>query len=228
MPKREGVIMAFYIQKTGSSYESKAGDFILQHHIWNDWWRYENLYSLYYIQNNGNLFQIGQIKIGQIVGNPIPTTPELPNTFEQLDPEKFISLGQDTNYYAALNELEMTEREFVLTSLNDIAFNLDLWYKHRSKDVVSSSLARDILPATITTQFHRMAHGGAKLTKYKFEYQYPDPKGDMYLHIDAPSLTFSVKPESIPATNIHVLIGRNGVGKTWLLQNMIDAIFSSL
>jgi len=38
------------------------------------------------------------------------------------------------------------------------------------------------------------------------------------------TLNFTVSPESYPPTNVHVLIGRNGVGKTTLLNDMSRAI----
>ena len=37
-------------------------------------------------------------------------------------------------------------------------------------------------------------------------------------------MDFFVEPDSFPPTNIHVLIGRNGVGKTYLLARMTDCI----
>ena len=37
-------------------------------------------------------------------------------------------------------------------------------------------------------------------------------------------MDFKVEPLSTPPTNIHVLIGRNGVGKTHLLDNMVNAL----
>ena len=37
-------------------------------------------------------------------------------------------------------------------------------------------------------------------------------------------LEFGVMPDSTPPTNIHVLIGRNGVGKTYLLNGMTRAL----
>lgn len=40
-------------------------------------------------------------------------------------------------------------------------------------------------------------------------------------------LSFSVIPESNPPTNIHVVIGRNGVGKTRLIKNMIKSLIYS-
>ncbi|MFJ7946879.1 hypothetical protein ACIQ6K_24975 [Streptomyces sp. NPDC096354] len=38
------------------------------------------------------------------------------------------------------------------------------------------------------------------------------------------SVDFQVTPESSPSSNIHVLIGRNGVGKTTLLRNLAGAV----
>src|SRR5471030_2090381 len=38
------------------------------------------------------------------------------------------------------------------------------------------------------------------------------------------SLTFKVEPNSNTPTNIHILIGRNGVGKTFLINNMINSL----
>src|SRR5690606_8402062 len=35
---------------------------------------------------------------------------------------------------------------------------------------------------------------------------------------------FKVEPNTKPSSNIHILIGRNGVGKTTLLNNMVDAL----
>ena len=37
-------------------------------------------------------------------------------------------------------------------------------------------------------------------------------------------MSFAVIPDSNPPTNVHVLIGRNGTGKTSLIKNMIHSI----
>src|SRR5262249_45753399 len=39
-----------------------------------------------------------------------------------------------------------------------------------------------------------------------------------------PSLTFNVQPHSKPPTNVHVVIGRNGVGKTRCLRQIAKAL----
>lgn len=42
--------------------------------------------------------------------------------------------------------------------------------------------------------------------------------------VNPPSLTFNVVPESQPPTNVHVIIGRNGVGKSRLLNRFENAL----
>jgi predicted ATPase len=59
----------------------------------------------------------------------------------------------------------------------------------------------------------------APLTKYKFFYE--KAANERYSGI---KVEFSVEPNTKPSSNIHILIGRNGVGKTTLLNNMVDAL----
>lgn len=212
--------LTFYVQGRLSS-SVPSNSVILLHSSWNDWWKYETEYMMYYRSSEGSVIPIGTIKIGQVQGEMVNKAPDLPNQFQTLDPECFISLGQDTSYYEKLNDLGARLRESILQSLNDIALNLELFQKHEDSDVVKTSLTRFISTATVKNQFHRMALGGAKLTNYEFSYFRPCEEGVS----DAPTLSFSVVPDSIPPTNIHVLIGRNGVGKTWHLKQLIHSIY---
>jgi len=83
------------------------------------------------------------------------------------------------------------------------------------------SLLRFETVTTVEGQYRRMAQGGARLTPYGFSFTPPKRLGDG----EPPfKLAFRVKPESRPPTNIHVLIGRNGVGKTSLLALMTNAL----
>lgn len=182
---------------------------------WNDWWEYENLYRVFIILHD-NLLELGSTKIAQQGSNPIP---RIPSSFQSL-PNGFFSLGQDEYYYENIKALGSKTRNTILTALNDIAFNLDLLKKYRNEEVLKKSLLRSIPSNMVRNQFNRIAHGGARLTKYKFSY-ISQPED---YTITPVKLYFTVLPESIPATNIHVLIGRNGVGKTTLLTKMIRAI----
>jgi len=76
---------------------------------------------------------------------------------------------------------------------------------------------------SINGQFYRLATGGARLTRYQFTYTPPKREGKSPF-----ILAFDVRPESAPPTNIHVLTGRNGVGKTHLLNLMARALVGDI
>ena len=80
---------------------------------------------------------------------------------------------------------------------------------------------RSVGARTVQNQFNRIGHGGAVLTSYHFQFSLPES----YSLGSNLSIAFDVKPNSTPPTNIHILIGRNGVGKTHLLKSMIDSLY---
>lgn len=79
---------------------------------------------------------------------------------------------------------------------------------------------RDIPLKTVKIQFKRILDGGVTLTPYNFSYTSYLEHDD----INPLNISFNVIPNSYPPTNIHVLIGRNGVGKTRLIKNIINCI----
>ena len=199
---------------------------------WDDWGKYCTQFYLTVVDAEGAQHGIGQVKIGQRGLKPHGVTAELPvghrkpnvpSTFEQLD-EAFFSVGQDDDYYAKLAELGDAVREQVLTCLRDVAFDSERWQWAKDEDVMGESLLRSVTSSTVQGQFRRMAHGDARLTQFQFTYSPPKRLGD-----GAPPFTldFSVDPESPIPTNVHVLIGRNGVGKTRLLSLMAKALVAT-
>lgn len=99
-----------------------------------------------------------------------------------------------------------------------IAYNLTIFEAVKQENVTRESLMRDLGSRIIREQFHRIANGGAKLTPFDISYKLPGQVGTDY------QLEFHVVPDSNPPTNIHVLIGRNGVGKTHMLTSMIRCL----
>ncbi|WP_225999807.1 AAA family ATPase [Paenibacillus sp. BJ-4] len=183
---------------------------------WDDWYTFRTMYKLVYIDAEHTEHYIGNVKIGEI--GLEDGRPSIPSEFHKLD-EKFFSLGQDESYYEALKKLGDKIRTNVLNALNDIAFNKEYYDKAINETVTRESLMRSVANLSITGQYRRLAHGGAKLTNYRFTYR---------VNQEEPvNLTFKVRPESNPPTNIHALIGRNGVGKTHLINNMIKTILSN-
>ena len=182
------------------------------------------MFSVYAIDSKGNIHVPGSVKIGEVGlaarsgGEPIAEgyrAPTLQNSFVRFD-EKHFSIGQSENYYETLNELNFDFKNAILSGLRDCAFNLQVFDQHRFEYVMSESLLRNTQERNVRNRLHRLAQGNAVLTRFEFEYTFPIEAQE----IQPPTLAFSVIPNSEPPTNVHVLIGRNGVGKTRCIQNL--------
>ena len=162
---------------------------------------------------------LGGLKIGY-TGQPKGwTRSKIPETFVSL-PVDWFSLGQDVGYYRTFfQELSPDERIAILRALRDVVIDESTLVAAREEQVFKDSLMRGVSLSTIHGQFKRVLQGEVELTDFHFSYfQAGDEK-------HAPmALDFEVKASSKPSTNVHVLIGRNGVGKTTLLNNMVGAL----
>ncbi|WP_078596414.1 hypothetical protein [Evansella clarkii] len=150
--------------------------------------------------------------------------PQIPDSFDSLDKKRFFSLGQDVSYYQRLNELKEDIRHKILNALNDVALDPEIYIRARQKDVMRRSLLRNVTTASVKGQFRRLAHGDATLTHYKFTYSSPEIKERPESSF---KLSFEVEPSSMPPTNLHIIIGRNGVGKTHLINSMVSSLVES-
>ncbi|SFQ13315.1 AAA domain-containing protein, putative AbiEii toxin, Type IV TA system [Tranquillimonas alkanivorans] len=83
------------------------------------------------------------------------------------------------------------------------------------------SLLRSVKETTVLGEYARIISGAAPLTPYNFRYKGPAQLSEKH---DPVELSFKVTPESDPPSNIHVLIGRNGIGKSFLLNAMVRAL----
>lgn len=187
---------------------------------WNDWWNHTTMYSVYYIDQDSQKHNIGSVKIGQYNMVEDQLRPDIPKEFNQLS-EQFFSLGQDVSYYETLYELGNTCRETVLYALNDIALLPEVYELAIKEKVTRNSLLRGVSTTSVVGQYRRLANGNAELTPFQFIYTGPNIKDSKRIQ-----LSFEVKPESNPPTNIHILIGRNAVGKTYMINNMIESLIS--
>jgi predicted ATPase len=168
---------------------------------------------------DGVLHDIGQIKIGFIgQTTEIDTHQKLSATFPYLGDE-FFSLGQSVEYYKNLASLPDSLRNSFLEGLRDVVANPELIEKFKEEKVFSTSLLREFSLSVIKGQFLRVLNHQPELTDFKFKFVRPEQKrfGEI-------GLSFTVKVGSTPSTNIHAIIGRNGVGKTTILNGMINAI----
>ena len=194
---------------------ARRDTFFLLPDKWNDWFTYETMFRVVYFDKNGKKYNIGSVKIGQ--KNQKGRRPDLPSDFERLD-QQYFSLGMDVSYYEEARDLKKRDEYF--RALNDMAYNLDIFAEMIKNDVTTVSLMRDITASTIRGQFHRIAHGGARLTDYNFTYFLSQKN----VHGEKLVMEFNVEHEGLPPSNIHVLIGKNGAGKTTILKKILYAI----
>ncbi|MFE5097804.1 AAA family ATPase [Streptomyces sp. NPDC056638] len=135
----------------------------------------------------------------------------------------WFSVGQNDSYYDSIRALGPTLRAEILDGLCDIAYDDELFDQAMAWDVTHASLLHAVEPQTVGVQFRCIAWGGLRFADYDFAYVAPaDPyEGGAS---EPWRLSFAVRPHSSPPTNVHVLIGRNGVGKTTLLGNLTSAV----
>ncbi len=187
---------------------------------WNDWFKYSTMYYFTYFDRQGEKHDIGQVKIGEFNWAVKQRRPNIPENFQQLS-GNFFSLGQDIDYYNALMQINEEEREAIFTALCDVASDDDLYARALQEDVMEVSLMRSTGARKVEIQYRAILNEGAELTPYEFSYTAAKTKRSLTAPIQ---LDFEVTPGSLPPTNIHVLIGRNGVGKTRLLNGMTSAL----
>lgn len=178
---------------------------------WNDWWEYQNQYYAHYVNLSGRLLELGRVKIED---------PELP---EQDKPEHplpagfnkkkigsaFVSLGQTDFYYQTLSELPIDEREAFCLSMRDAVWDSRRIKKYKRLPAVRKSLLRDVPLSSVNGELVRILREEGETNYYHLRYYIDNLKAD-----------FIVNPTCKPRTNLHAIIGRNGVGKTTLLRRV--------
>lgn len=193
---------------------------------WDDWGKYRTQFQLIVFDEDGEKHRIGEVKIGHLgllPGGEVAKhtrAPAMESSFDDL-PANYFSLGQNENYYESLNTLNSELRQRVLLGLRDLAWDVERFSSIESEDVVKESLLRGLSSRNVRTKFSRLAKGDAELTPFKFSYEFPsraDNDGQ------PPKLDFLVAPDAIPPTNVHVVVGRNGAGKTTCMHGLGRAL----
>ncbi len=203
--------MSFRIVESISA-QSNGNEVLLVLDKWNDWFTWVTQFYVVVVTQDNQRIDIGHVKIARGgMTHESPTTSELlPNTFLRLE-EPWFSIGQTENYYEQLNELGEQYRDWYLNAIRDIAKHPAMLNQYANEVVLQRSLLRDIDIDRVRNRFNRLANGDVALSNYAFHFTFPqDPRSP-----DAPpQLIFQVTPSSNPPSNVHVVIGRNGVGKT--------------
>ena len=186
--------------------------------FWNDY-SFVTMFHMSLHDEDGQLHEIGNIKIG-FKGQTIDTDTytKLPDRFEGVGKE-FFSLGQGVEFYRNIESLPNRLGKQILLALNDIVVKPDIIDDIKEEQVFSTSFLRNVSLSVVKGQYARVLEGNPELTNFKFKFVRPETK-----YFGGIDLSFDVEVGSKPSTNIHAVIGRNGVGKTTLLNGMIEAI----
>jgi hypothetical protein len=185
---------------------------------WDDY-SFKTSFDVVLMDAEGRAVDLGTVKIGYL-GQPKGwTRDKLPEEFEVL-PDQCFSLGQDVNYYkTAYEALDTETRVVLLKALRDVVHDDGILAVAVSEKVFKDSLTRGVSLSTVRDQFKRVLGGKPELTDFDFIFN--QEAGEKSAPIE---LSFRVTAGSTPSTNVHVLIGRNGVGKTTLLNNMVRTL----
>lgn len=203
--------------RNDSTFQSVNTAFLTIDH-WNDY-SFVTMFYLTVYDEKGTEHDIGNVKIafkGQTT--EISTHTTLGKRFFLLG-DQYFSLGSDVDYYKNLNQLSSELKEAILKGLEDIVYKPEKIKVIEDEDVLNTSLFRGITLSDVHGQFSRVLAGLAALSDFDFNFVRNNLEG--YCDLKIP---FKVKVGSIPSTNIHAFIGRNGCGKTTILNGMINAI----
>lgn len=212
--------MDFFVVENFS--EFKGEGIYLSLTYWDDWFQYQTKYIARYFRGPNESYPLGTVKIAE--NNMSRRSPNLPEHFEKLD-DNFFSLGTDSMYYNEILKLFPDEvvRNNIYKSLKDVAFDNLILEKVKNKLVFQNSLARDIKYSTITEIFRKLAIGDSITTTYSFKYIINEDS-----EIDTDEMEFKVNfSETGLPTNVHAIVGRNGVGKSQLLIDFLNSINNS-
>jgi hypothetical protein len=212
--------MIFHFLMSKSTMPSTATNTVyLIYDNWDDY-SFRTTFGVTAFDADGQAHDLPRFKIG-FVGQTtsVDTYTLLKESFTALPPE-FFSLCHSVEFYQKLyTDFSEAWREEFLLALNDVVRYPEILEKVEGEDVFQTSLLRSVRIDEVRDQFASVLRGEVLLTDFNFGFNLPPT--DTFAGFD---LQFKVEANSMPSTNIHALIGRNGVGKTTYLNAMIKAI----
>lgn len=173
---------------------------------WDDY-GFKTTFALVYFDDEGERYELGEVKI--MLAGMLTGYVAIDDEFESLGPG-YGSLGQDQSYYETLLELSEPVRVAILGALRDVVWDEAIRAELQDDDAYDTSLTRSVGDARFK-KLRSIIQEQSALSAFNFVYRFPHGSEKVVVRVD---------PDSIPPSNIHVVIGRNGVGKTTLLTSI--------
>tara|TARA_B100001179_G_C18587224_1_gene402811 strand:- start:346 stop:1860 length:1515 start_codon:yes stop_codon:yes gene_type:complete len=181
---------------------------------WDDF-NFKTTFELVYIKDgDSDIKKLGYLRI-MVSSQESGYTPMPEDVFNSLS-DQYCSLGNDQSYYEEIMGLEKDVREQILSGLRDCVYDQSIYEENKNEAAMRASLMRGADEYEITKLYKSILDGNIILTSYRFKYLVNENE-DLAIKVN-------VEPYSNPPSNVHVLIGRNGAGKTRILSGMADEL----
>ncbi len=207
------------IGRNESSVDGRSNTVYLKIDHWNDY-SFVTMFEVFAYDEKADLHKLPNIKIG-FVGQTVETSTHetLEKSFFEL-PTNYFAVATDIDFYRSLaRDFSEAWRSAFLSSLRDVVYDPTILEIAKPETVFKTSHLRSVSINSIATQFPRVLAGDAPPTDFLFHFTLPS--SEKFAEFD---LEFRVEAGSLPSSNIHAIIGRNGVGKTTLLKHMVKAV----
>lgn len=189
---------------------------LVHNNDWNDY-GYYTWFAMWYVPEKDKCSYIGEVKIMNRNGDAYA---KMSVCFEQLSAD-FCSVGIDLEYYSKLkSSFEKKEVEDVLKALCDCATNTQIYEDFSSCDAFINSLNRDLSTQKAIREAKFLLDGRNMSEAYSFDYRFtPIYNKEIFA-------LWYVRLECACAAYKRTcsVIGENGVGKTQLMANMVEAL----
>lgn len=198
--------------------------FVLHEDNWDDY-AVCCLFNMYYHPDNSTSIEIGRVKIiakdevpSDDWGKPTRTADFLPNPFADLADVGGCSLGQDEAYYKRLKKTFSNESDIfqVLHAIRDCAVYSDVYDEMCDNPCFKCMVRFDEAEQQLRLG-ELIIRGLDTENSHRFEYSFQVP----YNNDETLKIRFDFKEqEDIIPRRLYAIIGENGAGKTYLLNQL--------
>lgn len=225
--------MIFYFSETLKNIEQYDGIHLLQDHVgtgfrapWDDY-DYIITFQVFYVQKLDKK-KLGNIKLlskdskdtsAKFKDSERKITEKIYNISNILKPEDFVSIGEDIDYYKRIQSIyEYPENENFLGLICDIGYYRQNLTKYKEWGGYNGSLMRGSSSKVIVDKGFQIALG-RYIAKKNIDFKI-DTLGNTFEPI-----TFNFNRDRlIGESNICLLIGKNGVGKSHILKEISELV----
>ncbi|MEM5345788.1 AAA family ATPase [Paraburkholderia azotifigens] len=135
-----------------------------------------------------------------------------------LEPKRVVSLASDIDYYRRIGSRLSGRASEYLRQLCDGSYRYDEQETFTQWAGFASSLSRSSMAKAILKKGHQIACG-----RYEPQGKFSFTLNDLPDHFEPLQFKFD-NDRSLGRTNVNLLVGRNGVGKSYILRHLVDTL----